>query len=164
MPSVDHESGSPDSEAKEALAFYKSQIHALESELTDFQSSSRELEQELEKELEASEKQHRDLRNKNEQLRYEVEEWKVRCCLEFTPRAASFADVRGDIRTNTNKPRPKPTLPKTRSKRKLPPSETRTARSRSDCAISKFRTMISSDRSELSSLPWRIWSKNTTRV
>lgn len=164
MPSVDHEPGSADSEAKEALAFYKSQIHTLESELADFQSSSRELEQELEKELEASEKQHRDLRNKNEQLRYEVEEWKVRYYPEFTLRAASFADVRGDIRTNTNKPRRKPTLPKTPSKRKLLPSETRTARSRSDCATSKYRTMISNGRSESSSLPWRIWSKSTIRV
>lgn len=164
MPSVDHESGSPDSEAKEALAFYKSQIHTLESELADFQSSSRELEQELEKELEASEKQHRDLRNKNEQLRYEVEEWKVRYYPEFALRAASFVDVRGDIRTNTNKQRPKPTLLKILSKRKSPPSETRTARSRSNCATSKYRTMILNDRSESSSLPWRIWNKNTIRV
>lgn len=77
MPSLDQESDSLANDAKEALAFYKSQIQTLESELTDFQSSSRELEQELEKELEASEKQHRDLRNKNEQLRYEVEEWKA---------------------------------------------------------------------------------------
>lgn len=77
MPSKSQEPSSPESDAKEALAFYKSQIATLESELADFQSSSRELEQELEKELEASEKQHRDLRNKNEQLRYEVEEWKV---------------------------------------------------------------------------------------
>lgn len=74
MPSKDSEFG----DVQEALAFYKSQIHTLESELADFQASSRELEQELEKELEASEKQHRDLRNKNEALRYEVEEWKVR--------------------------------------------------------------------------------------
>jgi len=76
MPSKDCDS--PESEAKEALAYYKSQIQQLESELADFQASSKELEQELEKELEASEKQHRDLRNKNEGLRYEVEEWKVR--------------------------------------------------------------------------------------
>ncbi|KAI5838248.1 NUDE protein [Morchella snyderi] len=72
MPSKDSEFG----DVQEALAFYKSQIHTLESELADFQASSRELEQELEKELEASEKQHRDLRNKNEALRYEVDEWK----------------------------------------------------------------------------------------
>ena len=61
----------------ETLEFYKSQIAELEAELADFQQSSRELETELEKELEASEKQHRDLKNKNEALRYEVEEWKV---------------------------------------------------------------------------------------
>jgi hypothetical protein len=61
----------------DTLEFYKSQIAELEAELADFQQSSRELETELEKELEASEKQHRDLKNKNEALRYEVEEWKV---------------------------------------------------------------------------------------
>jgi hypothetical protein len=72
MPSVDV----PDS-ADAAMEYYKSQIRELEAELTDFQASSRELEQELEKELEASEKQHRGLRSKNEGLRYEVEEWKV---------------------------------------------------------------------------------------
>jgi predicted nucleic acid-binding Zn-ribbon protein len=72
MPSLDV----PES-ANEALEYYKSQIRELEAELADFQASSRELEQELEKELEASEKQHRGLRTKNEGLRYEVEEWKV---------------------------------------------------------------------------------------
>jgi predicted nucleic acid-binding Zn-ribbon protein len=69
--------------ANEALEYYKNQISQLEAELADFQASSRELEQELGKELEASEKQHRELRQKNEGLRYEVEEWKVRsyhCC------------------------------------------------------------------------------------
>lgn len=121
MPSVDHEPDSPGSDLKEALAFYKSQIQTLESELADFQSSSRELEQELEKELEASEKQHRDLRNKNEQLRYEVEEWKVGYYLDSLLRPTTFVDVRGDTRTNTSKQRPKPTPPKTRSrKRSLP--------------------------------------------
>jgi predicted nucleic acid-binding Zn-ribbon protein len=71
MPSLD----SPDND--DALEFYKSQIKELEAELADFQASSRELETELEKELEASEKQHRELRNKNEALKYEVDEWKV---------------------------------------------------------------------------------------
>ena len=66
-----------DPNVAEELAFYKSQIATLEAELTDFQASSRELEAELEKELEASEKQHRVLRDKNESLRYEVDEWKV---------------------------------------------------------------------------------------
>ena len=72
MPSID-----VDPDVAEELAFYKSQVATLESELNEFQASSRELEAELEKELEASEKQHRNLRDKNESLRYEVEEWKV---------------------------------------------------------------------------------------
>lgn len=73
MPSKDSDGDT----SAETLEFYKSQIAELEAELADFQQSSRELETELEKELEASEKQHRDLKNKNETLRYEVEEWKV---------------------------------------------------------------------------------------
>ncbi|KAI5787011.1 NUDE protein [Peziza echinospora] len=73
MPSID-----VDSDVAEELAFYKSQVATLESELNEFQASSRELEAELEKELEASEKQHRNLRDKNESLRYEVEEWKTK--------------------------------------------------------------------------------------
>jgi len=89
MPSKDCDS--PGSEAKEALAYYKSQIQQLESELADFQASSKELEQELEKELDASEKQHRDLRNKNEGLRYEVEEWKV--CLEPLSHSRGLAPI-----------------------------------------------------------------------
>ncbi|RPB22246.1 hypothetical protein L211DRAFT_850797 [Terfezia boudieri ATCC MYA-4762] len=73
MPSKDLD---PDVAAE--LEFYKSQIATLESELADFQASSRELEAELEKELEASEKQHRTLKEKNEALRYEVDEWKTK--------------------------------------------------------------------------------------
>jgi hypothetical protein len=46
--------------------------------LADFQASSRELEAELEKEIEASEKRERQLKEKVDNLRYEVDEWKVR--------------------------------------------------------------------------------------
>ena len=62
----------------EALTFYKSQYEQLESELAEFQASSRELESELEKDVEQAEKRERQLREKVEALGYEVDEWKVR--------------------------------------------------------------------------------------
>lgn len=71
---------------EEELAFYKTQYEQLESELADFQASSRELEAELEKDVEEAEKRERQLREKNEALGYEVDEWKVsvggalQCC------------------------------------------------------------------------------------
>lgn len=62
---------------EEELEFYRSQYESLEAELGEFQSSSRELEDALEKDLEASEKDQRKLRDKIEALGFEVEEWKV---------------------------------------------------------------------------------------
>jgi Skp family chaperone for outer membrane proteins len=65
-------------EAKEeSLAFYKAQYEQLESELADFQTSSKELEAELERDVEEAEKRERALREKNEALQFEVDEWKV---------------------------------------------------------------------------------------
>jgi hypothetical protein len=49
----------------------------LEQELSEFQASSKELEAELEKDLEAADKRERALREKIEGLSFEVEEWKV---------------------------------------------------------------------------------------
>ena len=63
---------------EEALSFYKSQYEQLENELAEFQASSRELEAELEKDVEEAEKRERQLREKVEALGYEVDEWKVR--------------------------------------------------------------------------------------
>ena len=63
---------------EEALAFYKTQYEQLETELAEFQASSRELESELERDVEEAEKKERQLREKVEALGYEVEEWKVR--------------------------------------------------------------------------------------
>jgi DNA repair exonuclease SbcCD ATPase subunit len=60
------------------IAFYKAQVQELEDQLAEFQASSTEIEKELEKELESNERQIRELRSKNEALRYEVDEWKVR--------------------------------------------------------------------------------------
>lgn len=66
---------------EEQVAWYKSQYEQLETELADFRVSSQELEQELEKDLEAAEKRETSLREKAENLNYEVDEWKVRIVL-----------------------------------------------------------------------------------
>lgn len=62
--------------AADALAWYKSQYELLEQELSEFQASSKELEAELEKDLDAADKRERALQKKAEGLNYEVEEWK----------------------------------------------------------------------------------------
>lgn len=64
-------------DGEQSLTFYKSQCELLENELADFQASSRELEAELERDVEASEKRERQLQERVEGLGYEVEEWKV---------------------------------------------------------------------------------------
>jgi hypothetical protein len=72
---------SPPSEstsAEDALTWYKSQYEQLEHELADFRESSRELELELEKDIDQAEKRERGLQEKAEGLKFEVEEWKVR--------------------------------------------------------------------------------------
>ena len=72
-----------DASAEEALAWYKSQYDHLEQELAEFQQSSKELEAELEKDLDAADKREHALREKAEGLEYEVEEWKVcRCAID----------------------------------------------------------------------------------
>jgi Skp family chaperone for outer membrane proteins len=65
------------SSLQEELAYYKTQYEQVELELQEFQASSKELEAELEKDVEESEKRERTLREKAEGLNYDVEEWKV---------------------------------------------------------------------------------------
>jgi predicted nucleic acid-binding Zn-ribbon protein len=65
--------------AEDALSWYKSQYAQLEVELAEFRDSSRELEQELEKDIERAEKQERVFQEKAEALGFEVQEWKVSC-------------------------------------------------------------------------------------
>jgi Skp family chaperone for outer membrane proteins len=62
----------------EEVNYYKSQYQQVELELQEFQTSSKELEAELEKDIEESENRERRLREKAEQLAFEVDEWKVR--------------------------------------------------------------------------------------
>ncbi|KAJ4010609.1 NADH:ubiquinone oxidoreductase [Fusarium irregulare] len=66
----------PSATVEDTLGWYKSQYEQLESELAEFRDSSRELEQELEKDIERAEKQERYHQEKAEALGYEVEEWK----------------------------------------------------------------------------------------
>ncbi|KAL6925237.1 hypothetical protein ACHAPO_009070 [Fusarium lateritium] len=61
---------------EDTLGWYKAQYEQLESELAEFRDSSRELEQELEKDIERAEKQERYHQEKAETLGFEVEEWK----------------------------------------------------------------------------------------
>ena len=85
MPAVDEspsERKHTSSSYRDELAHYKAQYEQLEAELADFQSSSRELETEMEKDIEASEKRERQLKEKVDTLRYEVDEWKV-CIYAF---------------------------------------------------------------------------------
>ncbi|KAF9431402.1 NADH:ubiquinone oxidoreductase [Entomortierella beljakovae] len=65
------------------LEFYKLRAEELELELLEtkygleeFQQSSKELEDELEKEIESTEKQYNEVKIRNEAMRQEVEEWK----------------------------------------------------------------------------------------
>ncbi len=69
-------SPAPNSTPEESLKFYKSQYELLEAELADFQSSSKDLESELERDIEQAEKRERKLKEQVEDLRYQVDEWK----------------------------------------------------------------------------------------
>ncbi|KAL8383807.1 hypothetical protein RB599_006245 [Gaeumannomyces hyphopodioides] len=64
--------------AEDQLSWYKAQYEQLELELVDFQQSSKELEGELEKDLEAADKRERGLQEKAEALGFEVDEWKTK--------------------------------------------------------------------------------------
>ncbi|PQE14047.1 nuclear distribution nudE protein [Rutstroemia sp. NJR-2017a BBW] len=69
---------SPPLDPVDAIAYYKQQYEALESELAEFQASSQELEAELEKDVEAAERRERLLQEKVESLGFEVDEWKTK--------------------------------------------------------------------------------------
>lgn len=75
-----HSSPAPPAGAtlQEELEFYKSQYEQLEVELREFQESSKDLEAELEKDIEASESRERGLKEKVENLGFEVDEWKTK--------------------------------------------------------------------------------------
>jgi septal ring factor EnvC (AmiA/AmiB activator) len=67
------------------LEYYKKQAADLELELgetryalEEFQLSSKELEEELEKEIDSTERRYNEIKIRNESMRQEVEDWKVR--------------------------------------------------------------------------------------
>ena len=111
------------------MAWYKSQYEQLELELSEFQASSKELEGELERDLDAADKRERALQERAETLTFEVEEWKVRSlslvrrssmahspvCLRLPLPMANSRRCRGNIKS----PRRKRTLPRTHSKKRL---------------------------------------------
>ncbi|KAF9920098.1 NADH:ubiquinone oxidoreductase [Linnemannia zychae] len=67
----------------EELEYYKSHAEAIELELAEtkfaldeFQLSSKELEEELEKEIDSTERRYNEIKIRNEAMRQEIEEWK----------------------------------------------------------------------------------------
>ncbi|KAG0286295.1 NADH:ubiquinone oxidoreductase, partial [Dissophora globulifera] len=67
----------------EELEYYKSYASKVEEDLAEtryqleeFQQSSKELEEELEKEVESTERRYNEIRIRNDAMRQEVEEWK----------------------------------------------------------------------------------------
>jgi hypothetical protein len=72
------------SSATDELEYYKNLARKNEDELLetramleDFQLSSRELEEELEKEIDSTERRYNEIRIRNEAMKQEVEDWKV---------------------------------------------------------------------------------------
>lgn len=66
----------PGADIKEQLDWYKTQYGQLETDLADFQASSKDLEEQLEKDVETAEKNERKWKEQVEKLNFEVEEWK----------------------------------------------------------------------------------------
>ena len=140
-----------------ALAWYKAQYEVLEGELSEFQASSKELEAELEKDLDAADKRERALREKAEGLSYEVEEWKV-CHLRQRCRGtgAETAWLTHTRRGSTRSRNQRETQHKARSRRRSRPSAILTGRSSSGCATPKWPTMTSNARRARPRRRWKI--------
>ncbi|KAI7208622.1 hypothetical protein KC333_g9074 [Hortaea werneckii] len=66
----------PGASMEEELDYYKKQYEQLETDLADFQSSSKDLEEQLERDIETAERNEHKLKGQVEKLNYEVEEWK----------------------------------------------------------------------------------------
>ncbi|EGP88954.1 uncharacterized protein MYCGRDRAFT_85339 [Zymoseptoria tritici IPO323] len=66
----------PGADLKEQLEWYKVQYAQLETDLADFQASSKELEEQLEKDVVTAEKNELKWKQQVEKLTSEVEEWK----------------------------------------------------------------------------------------
>lgn len=85
------------SSVQEELEYYKNHSSELELDLAEtryaleeFQLSSKELEEELEKEIDSTERRYNEIKIRNESMRQEVEDWKV-CCKNNRPSALQTA-------------------------------------------------------------------------
>ena len=67
-----------DASLAEQLDWYKTQYGQLETDLADFQASSKELEEQLEKDVETAERNERKWKEQVEKLNFEVDEWKTK--------------------------------------------------------------------------------------
>lgn len=85
--------------AEDAVTWYKAQYEMLEMELAEFRESSKELEQELEKDIERAEKQERILQEKAETLAFEGEEWKRKYRESKTEASAAQNQLEKEITT-----------------------------------------------------------------
>lgn len=68
----------PGADLKEQLEWYKVQYAQLETDLADFQASSKDLEEQLESDIVTAEKNERKWKEQVEKLNFEVEEWKTK--------------------------------------------------------------------------------------
>ncbi|KAI7367017.1 hypothetical protein KC328_g18366, partial [Hortaea werneckii] len=66
----------PGASMEEELDYYKKQYEQLETDLADFQASSKDLEEQLERDIETAERNEHKLKGQVEKLNYQVEEWK----------------------------------------------------------------------------------------
>ena len=78
VESIPSSSPGPGTSKEDALKYYKAQYELLEEELAEFQASSKELEAELERDVEATEKRERQWKDKASNLQYEIDEWKTK--------------------------------------------------------------------------------------
>ena len=68
----------PGATLAEELDYYKAEYAKLDTDLAEFQESSKALEEQLERDIEAAEKNERKLKQQIEKLKYESEEWKTK--------------------------------------------------------------------------------------
>ncbi|RKF60970.1 Nuclear distribution protein nudE-like protein 1 [Erysiphe neolycopersici] len=92
-------SSSPVPAPEGSLAYYKSQYEQLEHDLAEFQASSHQLEVELEKDVEAAEKRERNLKEKVENLGFEVDEWKAKYKQSKLEASAAQSTLQKEITT-----------------------------------------------------------------
>ena len=91
-------SPAPGASPEESLKFYKSQYEILEAELAEFQASSKDLEAELERDIEQAEKRERQLKEQASDLRYSVEEWKEKHKQAKSEAATAQASLEREIK------------------------------------------------------------------